>query len=271
MRARALLALSLALAGCGGAGAAPPFCTDPTCPPDGGSGADRGPAGDAGPADGFAASDVTIGGVPGLVASYAFDEAAGTVALDSSGNFNNGGLLGAIDRGTGHEGGDASLRGGYVLLPPSLLNGATEATLAAWVKVRTNTQAWQRVFDFGSGMGQYMFLTVRSTSNTLRFAISRNGSANEELIEAPALPLATWKHVAVVLGAAGGVLYVDGMQAGTNPGMTLRPTDISPMTNDWLGRSEYSYDPSLDGELDDVRVYSRALGASEIAALFSGP
>ena len=35
----------------------------------------------------------------------------------------------------------------------------------------------------------------------------------------------------------------------------------------YLGRSQYANDPFLAGQLDDFRVYSRALSATEIRAL----
>ena len=116
------------------------------------------------------------GAAPGLVAAYSFDEASGTVVLDTSGNFHNAGLIGAVEWGpAGRAGGDAIFGGGYVLMPPGMLDGARELTFAAWVKVRTNDRIWQRIFDFNSGTGQYLFLTHRSGIGTLRFAITTYG------------------------------------------------------------------------------------------------
>src|SRR5262249_12785859 len=144
--------------------------------------------------------------------------------------------------------------GGYVLLPPGIVDQAREFTFSAWVKARTTTEAWQRIFDFGSGTGPYLFLTTRSMDNTLRFAITRNGVDYEQKLDASGpLSVGSWKHVAVVLGAAGGTLYVDGQSVATNAMLTLRPADIAPLTNNWLGRSQYNYDPAFNGEIDEVR------------------
>jgi hypothetical protein len=270
VRAAALIAVTFVA--CTGTSGIPggSACSDPTCPADGA--ADRGQAAGATGSDGSAAGDGS-GGTPGLLAEYDFDETAGTVALDSSGGYRNGGLIGAVSwGGMGHQGGDASFRGGYVLLPPSMLDQARELTLMAWVKVRTNDKPWERIFDFGSGTGSYFFLTDRSDTNTTRFAITRGGAAAEQQLEmSMPLPLGVWKHVAVVLGAAGGTLYVDGQSVAASAEITLRPTDIAPITNEWLGKSQFSYDPLFDGELDQVRIYSRALSAAEVAAAASGP
>jgi hypothetical protein len=40
--------------------------------------------------------------------------------------------------------------------------------------------------------------------------------------------------------------------------------------HDCFGRSGVSGDPYLDGQLDNVRIYSRALTAGEVQALFNG-
>ena len=49
--------------------------------------------------------------------------------------------------------------------------------------------------------------------------------------------------------------------------MTLRPSNLASTTNNWIGRSQFAVDPLFDGLIDDFRIYSRALTATEIAAL----
>jgi hypothetical protein len=60
---------------------------------------------------------------------------------------------------------------------------------------------------------------------------------------------------------------VDGVQVGQNTAMTIKPSDMGATTQNWIGRSQYSSDPYLNGYVDDFRIYTRALTASEIAAL----
>jgi hypothetical protein len=159
-----------------------------------------------------------------------------------------------------------------VTLPAGLLATACEATVAAWVYIN-NSADWQRVFDFGKDQNVYMFLTPsNSVTHVLRFGISVSGNkpAYEQLIDGnAALSTGVWNHVAVVLGAGGGFLYLNGVQVGTNPAMSLRPADLGNAPNYYIGRSEFS-DPYLDGNVDEIRVYSRALSPAEIQALFSG-
>src|SRR5262249_55099513 len=113
LRGAALFAVAgVLLGGCSSATHSPP-CLDGGC----------GGAGSGGPDTGadLADSDAATG-TPGLLASYDFDQmGGGTVALDSSGNFNNAGLIDQVSWGTmGHAGGDVSFGGGYLVLPPML-------------------------------------------------------------------------------------------------------------------------------------------------------
>ncbi|MEK5239606.1 LamG-like jellyroll fold domain-containing protein [Paenibacillus sp. FSL L8-0470] len=84
----------------------------------------------------------------------------------------------------------------------------------------------------------------------------------------PALPAGEWKHVAVTLTGTQGVLYIDGVEAGRNDHMTLRPSDLGKTKNNYIGKSQFA-DPYFDGLVDDFRIYSRALSAAEIAALIA--
>jgi hypothetical protein len=209
---------------------------------------------------------------PPLAAQYRFDETSGVSAADSSGNGKTASLAGGAGWTAGHAGGalDLTGNGAYVALPAGLLAGATAGTIAGWVRIDT-LSTWSRVFDLGSGTGTNMFLTPRSDSGTARFAITTGGAGGEQRINAPsALPTGAWTHVAVVLSGTAGVLYINGSEVARNTGLTLRPGDLGSTTQNWIGRSQYSGDPFLDAAVDDLRLYSRALSASEIAQLAAG-
>lgn len=221
----------------------------------------------------------------GLVAWYRCEMAGGaadTTLLDSGPNGRDGLLVTGTGSVPGYSfvpgkvGGALSLddaRQGYVSLPVGLLADACEATLAVWVYLNGNTKAWGRIWDFGQDTNMYMFFTpTNNISNVAKFAISIHGNTAEQVVNAP-LPLAPlkWTHVAVVLGATGGTLYLDGAVAGTNPAMSLRPVHLGRTANNYIGRSQFSADPYLDGAIDEFRVYDRALSQDEIQQLAGGP
>jgi hypothetical protein len=84
----------------------------------------------------------------GLVAAYAFDVGAGTVAADSSGNGNSGALLGATWTTHGRFGPGVrfSAAGDVVRVPPSAsLNLKGAMTLAAWVLPAEEQSGWRTV------------------------------------------------------------------------------------------------------------------------------
>jgi fibronectin type 3 domain-containing protein len=209
---------------------------------------------------------------PGLYAWYKFDEASGSLAADSAGYGNNATVNGEGSWVPGNNGGNAvSLNGtnGYVSLPKGIVSGNSTSTIAAWVYLNSASN-WMRLFDFGSGAATNMFLTVQNgQSGKIRFAIKNNNSLEQQINGTAALPTEGWHHVAVTLNGETGILYVDGNEVGRNSVMTLKPSDLGSTTQNWIGRSQFP-DPYLNGKVDDFRIYSRALSASEITNVMNG-
>jgi beta-glucosidase len=204
-----------------------------------------------------------------MVAYYKFDEASGTSGADSSGNLRTATLSGATFTAA-HIGNGVRIAGGtqFVDLPDGLVQSCADLTVAAWVRLTTNSTNWARIFDFGSSTSTYMFLSPRAgASNVLRFAGRLNGGTEQQISFTFAFPTNAWRHVAVTLTGNTGRLYLDGAQVAQNTSFTLDPSGMGNSLNNWLGRSQFTADPRLDGTLDDVRISCRAYSATEIAAL----
>lgn len=202
---------------------------------------------------------------------YRFNETGGATAYDSSGSGKNAVLVNGPTWVSGREGNAVNLDGSndYLSLPAGIVSALNDFTIAAWVRLDT-VSTWSRIFDFGTGTNVNMFLTPRSSSGSIRFAITTGGSGSEQRINgSSALPAGTWKHVAVTLSGNTGILYVDGVEVGRNSNMTLRPSSLGNTGNNYIGRSQYS-DPYLDGSIDDFRIYDRAISAAEVQELFGG-
>jgi Concanavalin A-like lectin/glucanases superfamily len=209
----------------------------------------------------------------GLVAYYKFDETSGTSAADSSGNGRTATLMGGATFSAGLENDAATLNGGgaYVSLPSGIVSGLTSFSICTWVKATAPLATWSRIFDFGTGTAAYMFLTVSSNAAAPRFSITTGGSGQEQQLNpTAALVTGSWQHVAVTLTANTGTLYVNGSQVAQNASMTLDPASLGTTAQDWLGRSEFAGDPYLDGQLDNFRIYDRALSATDVQALYAG-
>ena len=219
-----------------------------------------------------------------LLIWYRCETVWGTMLPDSSGRGHHGTLSSgagvsadsATSITTGKVGNALALNynnKGYVTLPQGLLANACEVTVAMWVYINSNANAWTRLWDFGQDTIRYMFMTpITNTDNISRFSISISGNQNEETMKGPApLPTLTWTHVAVVLDPSGGTLYLDGEPVQTNPTIVLRPPDLGPTVNNYIGRSQFSDDPYLDASIDEFRLYDRALSHDEVKGLLTAP
>jgi autotransporter-associated beta strand protein len=184
--------------------------------------------------------------------------------LDTSGHGNNG-ISAGSPAYTGGRSGQAIVFDGtntVVTLPPDIARNSG-FTFAAWVNWSGGGN-WQRIFDFGNSTTHYMFLTPSSGSGTLRFAIKNGGS--EQIVQTSALPIGSWQHVAIALSGNTARLYVNGVQAAVNTGMSITPASFSPRVN-FLGKSHFIGDPLFNGLMDEVLVTDFAMPASQIARL----
>lgn len=155
----------------------------------------------------------------------------------------------------------------HVALPANLTASLTNFTFEAWV-YWDGSSDWHRIFDFGNNTTTYMFLSTNapSNSNKPRFAITTSSNGGEQFINSSvAAVIGQWQHYAVVLDDAAntGVLYIDGVQVGSNTAMTLTPATLGNLTNNYLGRSQWA-DPYFNGKMDDVRIWSIAKTSQQV-------
>ena len=112
-------------------------------------------------------------------AEIPFNETTGTTANDVSGNSWNGTLTGGASWAAGIKGNAlANLDGtnGYVAQPAGVVSADSAITITAWVYLDTVSN-WARIFDFGSGTSNYMFLSPQNGANgKIRFSIKKSSS-----------------------------------------------------------------------------------------------
>jgi hypothetical protein len=231
--------------------------------------------------NGSAGTDAAVDAPPdagtlalGLVAHYRFDETSGTSAADATGNQASATLLNGATFTAGRQNNAVSLGGtnDYVSLPANILSGRDSFSISVWVRPNA-TPDWSRVFDFGTGQTAYMFLTPNAPNtpaDNTRFAITSAGYAGEQRLDAARLSSGAWHHVVVTLAGSTGRLYVNGNQADQTTSMTTSPADLGNTSRNWLGRSQYAADAYFNGQIDNFRIYNRALTAAEIQELESG-
>lgn len=215
----------------------------------------------------------------GLVGHWKLDETSGTTAADSSGSGNNGTLTnmtvpgdwvsGKLNNALDFDGADdyVSMGNTAILKPPFPF------TISSWVKTTTNGVVFAngKGAHYVNGSDNYQGIVLRSTggvdggdnvwqASTNRFSRSPAIVAND----------GSWHHIVAVLKATNDIdLYLDGflnngaygsgtasfIGYGSNPVVI----GVRPEATGYVGYTM--------GQIDDVRIYNRALTSSEIATL----
>lgn len=206
----------------------------------------------------------------GLVAYFPFSGNA----QDASGSGNHGSVHGASltadrfgrdDRAYYFDGDD------FIQAPHSpILELATSMTLAAWVRHDTGTSP-QHIVNMTEFTRGYRLAAWRG--NPVGYAgefYTESGSQN--LVWDGVLPLIdVWTHVATTWDGTTFAIYRNGQLASTRPTFG----QIGPSSNDlFIGVLSVSGVPVqgfFRGDIDDVRVYDRALSAEEVAQVVAVP
>ncbi|MFT3789434.1 MAG: alpha-L-arabinofuranosidase C-terminal domain-containing protein [Tepidisphaeraceae bacterium] len=220
-------------------------------------------------APGIGTGTATVTIANNLIAWYEANQTAGTTLTDSSGHGNTASLSGSYGYGTGFIGNAVNLTGGAASLPAGIVSDLSDFTISTWINP-TALGSWARIFDFGTGTAANMFLTVNAGgSNQLRFAITTNGGGGEQKLSGGTLPTNAWSHVAISLAGNVATLYLNGVAVATNTGMTIRPSDLGITTQNYIGDSQYTADPTLQASIDDFRIYGAGLSAAEVASIYT--
>jgi beta-xylosidase len=209
----------------------------------------------------------------GLVAQYDLDEAAGTVAVDSTGH----GYDGVVSGDATWADGALNLGGtnGHVKLPNNMMAGLDAITVSTkvWLDPAQATPyfIWGLGNTDGGGTGNgYLF----TTGNNYRSSIaSGNWSTEQTVTSGSALARGAWKTLTYTLQGGTATLYLDGVKVGEKTGVTIKPGAIGDgrTTANYIGRSVYTGDKYLKGKVRDFRIYNRALSADEVRELGADP
>ena len=198
-----------------------------------------------------------------LIGYWKFDEGSGTVASDSSGNGYTGAIssTGASFSPMGKNGQALLFNGsGYVESTSfSALSGLNQYTESAWIKFNSLPSTYPAIITRNGGWDGALFI-VQSGSK----AGSQTGA--NWTAGATTLQPNTWYHIAASYNSQNVSLYVNGNLDGTyNYSSVLSSTPI--LRIGALTSGTYNF----NGTIDEVRIYSRALTASEIQLLYSDP
>jgi large repetitive protein len=204
-----------------------------------------------------------------LLVHYKFDEAAGTVAMDSTGNGRNASVINGATWTAG-EGLRFDGVDDYVKLPDNLMKDLPSITVSTEVLLAPNQSTPYFIYGLGNAMGSsgngYLF----TTGNNYRTSIaSGNWSTEQTTVQNQPLQRGVWKTLTYTLSANTGTLYLDGVPVAQRSGITITPGSIGQgvTTANFIGKSPYSGDKYLKGQIRDFRIYRTALSPTEVREL----
>lgn len=209
----------------------------------------------------------------GLVAGWNFDESTGATTADVTGNGNTATLKNSPLWTTGKYGSGIALDGTADHLSidnsPTLNLSGTTMTFSAWIKPQ------------GGGGDQVLFgkfYNGTMVSPFYQYGMELGGGTSPDFyigtpsgvlgahMDSP-LPLGQWSHVTAVFDGSNVRFFLNGDMVASRP---LSATITQRDTPMYLG-ADIRPGQYLNGALDDVRVYNRALNQDELRSDMNTP
>jgi len=202
-----------------------------------------------------------------LVGWWRLDEGSGTTAFDSSGNGNDGTILGNPQWVAGKVGGalDFDGDGDYVNCGNDPIFDITEEiTLTVWVNSNDNGNSAHNCW---LGKGDNAYAIKHQSGNYLEFFIydgawhSTNYSTDITSLNGD------WHHMAGTFDGSELKFYLDGELAAN---LVYSGTIGTAAHNVTIGENSQATGRYFDGMLDDPRIYNEALSQNDIKSIMLG-
>lgn len=206
----------------------------------------------------------------GLAAYYRFSGDAN----DASGNGKNGtavNVTATSDRyGTAGAAYKFNGSNSYVNLALNrpLTNQTAAITIAGWVRA-DSIQSGKGLFFHRGNYADIGIRISQSVAMRLEFVTlaSSYGGGNDLLLSASAIPLTNWVAFAATYDGAVKRLYINGTLDSFAPYTGILNWDVN-FQGETIGGTFTGQADPFNGGIDEIRLYNRALSASEVADLF---
>lgn len=148
----------------------------------------------------------------------------------------------------------------FAQLPDLQLGAFDGFTVQAWVSTSDLASGGQRIIDLGAAEDADANNITLFLDNTGLLTLGLGGSTY-----ASTTPLVSdaWHHVSAAVDGTTAMLFIDGVRSDT---FTVVAATDTPRANNWWGYSNTAGDPVWQGQQDELRIWSRALSATEIEA-----
>ena len=198
-----------------------------------------------------------------VTAAFSFDD-----TTDATGNGHNLTLSGSATLGTGHDGSGTAFEmngsSGSGEIEGLVTGGAM--SVSSWVRYDNFNQNYVRVFDFGDGQSNNNILLARNNSELRLHIVNDENTGGFQLGVPGFFTVGEWVHITATIADDGTIsIYKNGELAGEAAGIV--PTE-KVRSNNYIGKSNWSQNGYLDGAIDEFAVYSKALSAAEVQAVY---
>jgi chitodextrinase len=204
----------------------------------------------------------------GPVASYSFNERAGSVLPDLSGNGNNGTVING-SWSSGKYGNSLHFNGSSsrVTVPSSAsLSAYSAMTIDAWVRPSSLGTSWRDI-AIKQQPGELTYGLYANSNVKAPAGIVYTGGSEKTDYGAGTLPLNAWSYVATTYDGAVLAVYINGNLSSTQ--FVSGPIATSSGTLEIGGNTVWG--EWFAGRIDELRVYNRALTRSEISSDMQSP
>ncbi|MCL4400013.1 LamG domain-containing protein [Patescibacteria group bacterium] len=197
----------------------------------------------------------------GLGGRWGFDESTGSIAYDTSGNGDNGNIIGAARASSTCKISSClvfTTNSTYVSIPTNpYVHPTSSISVAAWVNMATSTGTFDAVV-IPSSDDYYL----QAQWPKWRFYVYNQSGVYKDVFSINPITLNQWYFLVGTYDGTNVALYVNGVLQGVNPQSgSIRNSNGNLLIS---GTGRY-----FNGQIDDVRIYDRALSASEVKQIYS--
>jgi hypothetical protein len=204
-----------------------------------------------------------------VVGVWLFDDEEGDIAVDASGNSNDGTLNGPQWTSESKFGGALEFKGdgSYIEFATGESMKLQQFTFMAWFSTR-KLNGYGHIFQTGNDWDDIAGCVFRvHQDGYAQSALAHAPGNTATWLNGPALEADTWYHMVLTYDGTTAILYLDGENVASNPGQGEIMYDDQPVR---IGTHSHDTGSAFDGFIDEVALFNVALEPEDIEAIMNG-
>ena len=157
----------------------------------------------------------------------------------------------------------------YFVLPSAVYFNS-DFTLSVWINPYLNSEAYTRILEFGNGKYSNNVILMVNGNDWQNFYPSfwviPQESYQMTVTSSIKMSSSSWHFIAATFTSTQANIYLDGVLAGSTTYASFTPANVV-RTRNYVGGSSWS-GSVCKHNIDDIRIYNRALSAQDIQNLY---